>query len=87
MRWDRFKKTQHVEEVYSEPVINPNSLSNEGDPIPKNFIDKLIVNYGNNHTVQELYKARWIWFHTLLVFEILFTNILLIAILAVLVAK
>jgi len=32
-------------------------------------------------TIENAYKTRWIWYHTILAIEIFFTNILLIAIL------
>ena len=34
--------------------------------------------------VKQIYEARWVWYHTILAVEILFTNILLLAILVVL---
>lgn len=38
-------------------------------------------------TIENAYKTRWIWYHTILAIEILFTNILLVAILVVLTFK
>ena len=38
-------------------------------------------------TIENAYKTRWIWYHTILAIEIMFTNILLVAILVVLVFK
>ena len=38
-------------------------------------------------TIENAYKTRWIWYHTILASEILFTNILLVAILVVLTFK
>lgn len=32
-------------------------------------------------TVNKVYQSRWVWYHTILAFEIFLTNILLIAIL------
>jgi hypothetical protein len=32
-------------------------------------------------TVNKIYQSRWVWYHTILAFEIFLTNILLIAIL------
>jgi hypothetical protein len=37
--------------------------------------------------IENAYKTRWIWYHTILALEILMTNILLIAILIVLSIK
>lgn len=38
-------------------------------------------------TIENAYKTRWIWYHTILAMEILMTNILLLAILVVLAVK
>lgn len=38
-------------------------------------------------TVENAYKTRWIWYHTILAIEIMFTNILLVAILLVIAFK
>lgn len=73
----RFKKTQHVEEI------------NPPDPgaIKGNYIDKVIVDHGNTPTAQEIYKARWVWYHTILAIEIAFTNILLLILIVMVALK
>lgn len=38
-------------------------------------------------SIENAYKTRWIWYHTILALEILMTNILLIAILIILSIK
>lgn len=38
-------------------------------------------------TIENAYKTRWIWYHTILAIEIMFTNILLVAILIVIAMK
>lgn len=38
-------------------------------------------------TIQNAYKTRWIWYHTILAIEIFMTNIILIAILVILAIK
>lgn len=38
-------------------------------------------------TIANAYKTRWIWYHTILAIEIMFTNILLVAILIVIAMK
>ena len=38
-------------------------------------------------TIQNAYKTRWIWYHTILAVGIFFTNVLLIAILLLLAIK
>jgi hypothetical protein len=61
-----------------------------GIPLEENPVDKTIVEKlpnGDNRHVDEVYKARWVWYHTILAVEIAFTNILLVAILFVLAVK
>jgi hypothetical protein len=61
-----------------------------GIPVEENPVDKAIVEKlpdGQNQHVDEVYKARWVWYHTILAAEIFITNILLIAILIVLAVK
>ena len=61
-----------------------------GIPIEENPVDKAIVEKlpdGQNQHVDEVYKARWVWYHTILAGEIFLTNVLLIAILIVLAVK
>lgn len=38
-------------------------------------------------SVENAYKTRWIWYHTILALELLMTNVLLAAILTALVLK
>ena len=38
-------------------------------------------------TIENAYKTRWIWYHTILAIDIFFTNVLLIAILLLLAIK
>ena len=38
-------------------------------------------------TIENAYKTRWIWYHTILAIEIAFTNILLVAILMLIAIK
>jgi hypothetical protein len=61
-----------------------------GLPVEENPVDKAIVEKlpgSDNEHVQEVYKARWVWYHTILAIEIAFTNILLLLILFVLAVK
>ena len=61
-----------------------------GTPLDKNPIDTVIIEKlpgADNEQVQEVYQARWVWYHTILAVEIAFTNILLICILMVLAFK
>jgi|TARA_R110000822_G_scaffold205963_2_gene342379 hypothetical protein len=41
----------------------------------------------NAITIENAYKTRWIWYHTILAIGIFFTNVLLIAILIILAIK
>ena len=50
-------------------------------PVEENPLDREIVKRAGEPTEKEIYQARWVWYHTILAFEIAFTNILLIAIL------
>ena len=45
------------------------------------WLDNLITKRAGRDTEEEIYRARWVWYHTILAMEIMFTNILLIAIL------
>ena len=61
-----------------------------GTPLNKNPIDTVIIEKlpgADNEQVQEVYQARWVWYHTILAVEIAFTNILLLGILIILAFK
>lgn len=61
-----------------------------GIPLEENPVDKAIIEKlpdGQNQHVDEVYKARWVWYHTILAIEIAFTNVLLLLILFVLAVK
>lgn len=61
-----------------------------GIPIEENPVDKAILDKlpgSDNEQVQEVYKARWVWYHTILAIEIAFTNVILLLILFVLAFK
>ena len=61
-----------------------------GTPLDKNPIDTVIIEKlpgADNEQVQEVYQARWVWYHTILAVEIAFTNILLLGILIILAFK
>jgi hypothetical protein len=57
----------------------------EDNPVDQTIIEKLPGS--DNEHVQEVYKARWVWYHTILAVEIAFTNVLLLLILFVLAVK
>ena len=51
------------------------------------WLDGLITKRAGKVTEEEIYRARWVWYHTILAIEIMFTNILLIAILVAVLLK
>lgn len=59
-------------------------------PVEENPIDRAIIEKlpgAENHTVNEVYQSRWVWYHTILAIELFFTNVLLLLILFVLAFK
>ena len=57
------------------------------EPQPK-VIDMMAEDVDPNEvTIENAYKTRWIWYHTILAIGIFFTNILLTAILVILAIK
>ena len=42
---------------------------------------KMLDELKNTFKVNKVYESRWVWYHTILAFEIFLTNILLILIL------
>lgn len=76
--WDRFMEwswqneaDRQFEEGQQKQVID--MMADDVDP--------------NEVTIENAYKTRWIWYHTILAIGIFFTNILLTAILVVLAVK
>ena len=56
-----------------------------GVPVSESPVEKVIEKLPEN--VDEVYKARWVWYHTILAGEIFLTNILLIALIIVVAIK
>jgi len=56
-----------------------------GIPVSESPVEKVIEKLPEN--VDEVYKARWVWYHTILAGEIFLTNILLIALIIVVAIK
>lgn len=77
------RKNEEVTEIHDE--VNADKVETEHQV--HNLLDGIIVKHGNTPTTQEIYQSRWVWYHSILAAEILFTNILLIAILCVLAFK
>ena len=55
-----------------------------GMPVEASPVEQVISKLPESEEVDKVYQARWVWYHTILAVEILFTNILLLAILVVL---
>ena len=53
----------------------------------KNGANNIHQRIGDKLDKDRLYETRWVWYHTILAIEIMFTNILLIAILVALLIK
>lgn len=60
---------------------NPKNVKHTVIDIMKDDVDPEEV------TIENAYKTRWIWYHTILAIGIFFTNIVLIAILLLLAIK
>jgi len=52
-----------------------------------NKLDEAIVNRSGEPTELEIYKSRWVWYHTILAGEIFLTNVLLIGLIIVNILK
>ena len=72
MDWLSIFKSKKEAEVKHETIVI-DMMKDDVDP--------------NELTIENAYKTRWIWYHTILAIEIAFTNVLLIAILVVLAFK
>ena len=46
-----------------------------------NVLDDAIVTRAGKEPEEEIYKARWVWYHTIIAVELAFTNLLLLLIL------
>ena len=72
-----YETDQAIEDVMDESVSN--------SALAKNPLDQIIVKHGDVPGVSEVYKARWVWYHTILAGLIFGTNILLSVMLLVLI--
>ena len=66
------KKPKVIETEQQEPVV-VDMMKDDVDP--------------EEVTIENAYKTRWIWYHTILAIEIMFTNTLLVAILLLIAFK
>ena len=56
-----------VKEFLEQPV--------ENNPVDRAIVEKLPGT--DNDQVNEVYQARWVWYHTILALELFFTNVFL----------
>lgn len=54
-----------------------------GIDVSESPVEKLIEKLPETDEVEKVYQARWVWYHTILAVELLFTNLLLLALLVV----
>jgi hypothetical protein len=71
--WNNLIKKPKVIEVEQQKPVVVDMMKDDVDP--------------EEVTIENAYKTRWIWYHTILAIEIMFTNILLVAILIVIAMK
>lgn len=60
-------KGEQVKEFLEQPV--------ENNPVDRAIVEKLPGT--DNEQVNEVYQARWVWYHTILALELFFTNVFL----------
>jgi|TARA_B100001057_G_C22105732_1_gene664955 hypothetical protein len=77
--WDKFMEWSWQREANLQ--FEEAQKENKAIDIMKDDVDP------NEVTIENAYKTRWIWYHTILAIGIFFTNILLIAILIILAIK
>ena len=77
--WDRFVEWSWQKEA---------DIQFEEGQQQKQVIDMMANDVDPNEvTIENAYKTRWIWYHTILAIGIFMTNVLLIAILTALIIK
>jgi len=75
MNWiTRFVKVKEQEQVDEKTI--PKTIDMMKDDVDPNEVN-----------IENAYKTRWIWYHTILAIEILMTNLLLLGILVLLAIK
>ena len=60
-------KGEQVKDFLEQPV--------ENNPVDRAIVEKLPGT--DNEQVNEVYQARWVWYHTILALELFFTNVFL----------
>jgi|TARA_R110000822_G_scaffold290772_1_gene412801 hypothetical protein len=72
--WNNIKSSLETETIVTSPqILKIDVMKDDIDP--------------NELTIENAYKTRWIWYHTILAIEIFTTNLLLLAILVTLAIK
>ena len=88
--WDRFLEwgfKREADRQWEEAQRTIDDIADIGEP-KKKVIDIMAEDTDPNEvTIENAYKTRWIWYHTILAIGIFFTNIVLIAILLLLAIK
>ena len=77
--WDRFMEWSWQREA--DRQFEEGQKEKQKIDIMKDDVDP------NEVTIENAYKTRWIWYHTILALELLLVNVLLIAILVVISVK
>lgn len=60
-------KGEQVKDFLEQPV--------ENNPVDRAIVERLPGT--ENEQVNEVYQARWVWYHTILALELFFTNVFL----------
>jgi hypothetical protein len=74
--WDKFLEWGWRQEADRQNEVTQRTVDVMADDVDPNEV-----------TIENAYKTRWIWYHTILAIGIFFTNILLTAILVILAIK
>ncbi len=74
--WDKFIEWGFRQEADKQNAETQRKIDMMADDVDPNEV-----------TIENAYKTRWIWYHTILAIGIFFTNILLTAILVILAIK
>lgn len=88
--WDRFLEwswQREADRQFAQAQTTIDDIGHITEPAKK-VIDVMEDDIDPNEvTIENAYKTRWIWYHTILAIGIFMTNILLIAILTALIIK
>ncbi len=90
--WDKFLEwgfQREADRQWAEAHKTIDDINHIGQPKKKNKVIDIMADDIDPEevTIENAYKTRWIWYHTILAIGIFFTNIVLIAILLLLAIK